>query len=42
MVHPGPWLLRTVTDTQLLEVVTSLSMVHRRLDTATVNRPSSS
>jgi uncharacterized protein (TIGR02391 family) len=40
-VAHDPRVLRTVTDTQLLELVTSLSMVHRRLDAATVNRPSS-
>jgi uncharacterized protein (TIGR02391 family) len=37
-VAHDPRVLRAVTDTQLLELVTSLSMVHRRLDAATVNR----
>jgi len=40
-VAHDPRVLRTVTDIQLLELVTSLSMVHRRLDVATVNHPSS-
>lgn len=39
-VAHDPRVLRTVTDTQLLELVTSLSMVHRRLDVATVTHPS--
>jgi uncharacterized protein (TIGR02391 family) len=37
-VAHDPRVLRTVTDTQLLELVTSLSMVHRRLDSARVTR----
>lgn len=41
-VAHDPRVLRTVTDTQLLELVTSLSMVHRRLDAATINRQSTS
>jgi uncharacterized protein (TIGR02391 family) len=40
-VAHDPRVLRTVTDTQLLELVTLLSMVRRRLDAATVTRPSS-
>lgn len=39
-VAHDPRVLRAVTDTQLLELVTALSMVHRRLDSATVTRPS--
>jgi uncharacterized protein (TIGR02391 family) len=39
-VAHDPRLLRAVTDTELLELATSLSMVHRRLDSASVNRPS--
>lgn len=35
-VAHDPRLLRGVSDEQLLELVTTLSMVHRRLDTATV------
>ncbi|MGB3355535.1 MAG: TIGR02391 family protein [Mycobacterium sp.] len=39
-VAHDPRVLRAVTDTQLLELVTALSMVHRRLDAATINRQS--
>ncbi|WP_239591359.1 TIGR02391 family protein [Mycolicibacterium tusciae] len=39
-VAHDPRALRTVTDTQLLELVTALSMVHHRLDAATINRQS--
>jgi uncharacterized protein (TIGR02391 family) len=35
-VAHDPRALRAVTDTQLLELITALSMVHRRLDSATV------
>jgi uncharacterized protein (TIGR02391 family) len=38
-VAHDPRVLRTVPDTQLLELVTTLSMVHRRLDAATVTPP---
>lgn len=39
-VAHDPRALRSVTDTQLLELATALSLVHRRLDVATVTRPS--
>lgn len=39
-VAHDPRALRTVTDTQLLELATALSLVHRRLDVATATRPS--
>lgn len=39
-VAHDPRVLRTVTDTQLLELMTALSMVHRRLDAAIVAAPS--
>ncbi len=38
-VAHDPRALRTVTDTQLLELATALSLIHRRLDVATVTRP---
>jgi hypothetical protein len=34
-----PRLTRTVTDDELLECLTTLSMVHRRLDQARVTGP---
>lgn len=34
-----PRLDRTVTDDELLEALTTISMVHRRLDAATITRP---
>jgi uncharacterized protein (TIGR02391 family) len=34
-----PRLHRTVTDDELLEALTTISMVHRRLDTATITKP---
>ena len=39
-VAHDPRALRAVTDTQLLELATALSLVHRRLDVATVTHPS--
>lgn len=39
-VAHDPCLLRAVTDTELLELAKLLSMVHRRLDSASVNRTS--
>lgn len=39
-VAHDPRILRVVSDTQLLELATALSMVHRRLDAATVAQPS--
>lgn len=39
-VAHDPHALRAVTDTQLLELATTLSLVHRRLDVATVAHPS--
>lgn len=39
-VAHDPRVLRAVTDTQLLELVTALSMVHRRLDAAIVTAAS--
>lgn len=41
-VAHDPRALRTVTDTHLLELATALSLVHRRLDVATVTHPSTS
>ncbi|AGM31704.1 hypothetical protein MABM_52960 (plasmid) [Mycobacteroides abscessus] len=41
-VAHDPRALRTVTDTQLLELATALSLVHHRLDAATVTHPSTS